>query len=152
LVVCLDVEAETPARAYGQTYEGMTLSGLDWESSDEWFGADGDLADPEELQAARMEYMADKPDSPVPARVFIVTYTHKHGGDVGAYRTREGAINAAHQLAFERVTQEDKWDAEDVERFQNTEDAEEAIDIFNTVEQDWSYGENLEITEAPLGD
>lgn len=58
LVVCIDVESETLAEAYAEVYRGMTASGLEWESSDEWFDEDGGLGDPDRLQAARMAYFA----------------------------------------------------------------------------------------------
>lgn len=150
LVVCVDVQAGTPEQAYGLTYEGMALSGLDWESSDEWFGADGEIASPDELQSARMAYMADKPDSPRPAQVYIVTYSHKHGLDCCAYRTEEGALNAAHQLAAERVG--DSWDEAERAKFENIEGAAEALGYFHEVELEVSYGECIEINERPLGD
>jgi hypothetical protein len=151
LVVCVDVQAEDPAKAYGETYEGMTLSGLDWESSDEWFGADGNPADPEELQTARMEYLDGK-GLDVHAQVCVLTYTHKHGVDVSAYRTREGAVAAAYGLACARV-EEDRWeDNEARAKFEAFEDFEAALGYFHEVELEWNYSENLEITESRLGD
>lgn len=86
-----------------------------------------------------------------PTPVFILLYTHKHGEDVSAYRTREGALNAAFDLAWQRVD-EDKWDEEDKARFNATETPEEAIDVFNQVEREWEYSEHLEITESILGE
>jgi hypothetical protein len=55
LIICVDVETNSLADAYKQVYEGMTKSGLDWESSDEWYDKDGETGDPDVLQEARME-------------------------------------------------------------------------------------------------
>jgi len=83
--------------------------------------------------------------------VYILTYTHKHGGDVSAYRTREGAFNAAYGLACARV---EEWDQEGACRlhFESLEDPEAQVDYFHEIEREMSYGEFLEITESQLGD
>jgi len=60
LVICVDVDANDLADAYGKVYEAMAKlpEGMDWESSDEWFDDSGDsTGDPDELQAARMKYL-----------------------------------------------------------------------------------------------
>jgi hypothetical protein len=79
--------------------------------------------------------------------VFTLTYTHKHGSDVGVYRTREGAEDAAYGLALERA---EEWDdKEDTARFK-AEDRDGAFDIFQEVEGEMAYGEILEINETEL--
>ena len=52
----------------------------------------------------------DCPDCSGPEMVYTLTYTHKHGSDVGVYKTRKGAITAALQLATERA---EEWDDEE---------------------------------------
>lgn len=90
-----------------------------------------------------------------PEMVYILTYEHKHGSDVGAYRTREGAVAAAYGLAAARV-EEDRWEACDTSsdraKFEAFDDLEAAVDFFNTAELEWNYSESLEITESKLGD
>jgi hypothetical protein len=79
--------------------------------------------------------------------VFTLVYTHKHGSDVGVYKTREGAEDAAYGLALERA---EEWDdEEDTARFK-AEDRDGAFDIFQEVEGEMAYGEILEINETEL--
>lgn len=56
IVVCVDFDDDgmSLVDCYQAVYEGMGKSGLDWESSDEWFDDDGMEGKPEVLQAARM--------------------------------------------------------------------------------------------------
>ena len=82
--------------------------------------------------------------------VWICTYTHKHGTDVGAYRTEAGAWKAAWQLANERV--DESWDEEDKARFKVIDNSIEALDLFHDIEGNISYGESFEIHRRPLGD
>jgi hypothetical protein len=83
-----------------------------------------------------------------PEMVFTLTYTHKHGADVGVYKTREGALAAAYGLAFERS---EEWDDEEATaRFKAEEDKVEALCIFDDVEANWAYSEILEISETEL--
>ena len=89
--------------------------------------------------------MSNKPET-----VFTLTYRHRHGVDVGVYRSEAGAINAAHQLAFERS---EEWEnEEDKERFQAEEDTLEALNIFDDIEMGFCDSESLEILEAQLRD
>lgn len=55
IVVCLDVEAATPRDAYALLYKRLqTLHPeIDWESTDEWFDADGMLLDEDVIEEAR---------------------------------------------------------------------------------------------------
>jgi hypothetical protein len=64
VVVCVDVDAPNLAVAYGLVYKAMSATGLEWESSDEWFDEDdnSDGGDPDELQAARMAYFRETED------------------------------------------------------------------------------------------
>ena len=82
--------------------------------------------------------------------VYVVTYEHKHGLDVGVYSTEEKAIEAAWDLAHNRVIEEDRWEKEQQEEFAAMEDLGEAIAFFNDVEQEWNYSEFIEILERPL--
>jgi len=64
-VICVDIEEDDTTKAYGEMYEAMRKSGLDWESTDEWFPPEeGEPGDPDELQAARMAYFG--PEGPPP--------------------------------------------------------------------------------------
>lgn len=56
IVVCIDVEAEAPADAYGKVYQQMNASASDWESSDEWFFPDGREVPIDEVNTARMAF------------------------------------------------------------------------------------------------
>jgi len=67
IVICVDVEADDLAQAYGKVYRAMMAAceappvgigpeDLAWESSDEAFDSDGGVVDPDDLQAARMAY------------------------------------------------------------------------------------------------
>lgn len=85
----------------------------------------------------------------IPEMVFTLTYTHKHGSDVGVYKTREGADAAAYGLACERV---EEWDEEGACRlhFESLEDRDEQMDYFHEIEGEMSCGELLEINETEL--
>jgi hypothetical protein len=81
-------------------------------------------------------------------KVYTLTYTHKHGADVGVYKTREGAIDAAHGLADERA---EEWDDEEATaRFKAEKNKLDALCIFDEVEAEWAYSEILEISETEL--
>jgi len=83
-----------------------------------------------------------------PEQVFTLTYTHKHGSDVGVYRSREGADAAAYGLATERV---EEWEDEGQKaKFTAMDDRDEALDYFHEVEMEWAYSENLEVIETVL--
>lgn len=66
LIVCIDVESPTLADAYGQVYKAMSATGLEWESSDEWYSDEEKdyefEGDPNVLQAARMAYFRETED------------------------------------------------------------------------------------------
>ena len=80
-------------------------------------------------------------------KVFTLTYIHKHGSDVGVYRTREGAEDAAYGLALERA---EEWDDKEATARFKAEDRDGAFDIFQEVEMEMAYGEILEVTETEL--
>ena len=89
-------------------------------------------------------------DGPNPPKetVFTLTYTHKHGSDVGVYKTYKGAADAAYGLASERV---EEWDDEEQKaEFAAFGDEEVALYYFHDVEMECSYGEILEITRTEL--
>ena len=66
LVVCIDIEAESLKEAYLAMRDNMIIGDAPacrgWETSDEWYGpdGDGDAGSPDELQAAIVESMQDK--------------------------------------------------------------------------------------------
>lgn len=59
LVVCVDVTADNLTEAYRKVRrfisEGPSENALGWETSDEWYGPDGEQGDEAELQAAIMK-------------------------------------------------------------------------------------------------
>jgi hypothetical protein len=102
-----------------------------------------------EINCPRCEGPVCKLDGNGPEKVFTLVYNHRHGSDVGVYKTREAANNAAHQLAYERVNEE--WDDEAAkDRFMDEDDACLALDIFDEVEMDRSDYESLEIGETEI--
>ena len=60
IVTCIDIEASSLEEAYEKLYlQFKTLpKGMEWESSDEAYGPDGEEVEPDELQAARMKVFA----------------------------------------------------------------------------------------------
>ena len=83
--------------------------------------------------------------------IYIITYQHKHGLDVGVYKTEKGALKAAHQLAYDQV--DGSWDDEDQKKeFLTEEDPALALQIFHEVEGETSYGEVIEIISTTLQD
>jgi hypothetical protein len=89
-------------------------------------------------------------DGAGPDMVYILTYEHKHGSDVSAHRTRDGAVANAYGIACARV-EEDRWEDGDARaKFEAFDDLEEALGYFHEVELEWNYSESLEITESKL--
>ena len=60
LVICIDVETDNPTEAYRTVSQALKTTGLDWESSDEWYDSDGTTGDTETLQTARMAVFAER--------------------------------------------------------------------------------------------
>jgi len=64
LVVCIDVPADSLKEAYGKmrkfVTDGNPENALGWETSDEWYGPDGEQGDEVELQAAIMANLKEK--------------------------------------------------------------------------------------------
>jgi hypothetical protein len=67
IVVCIDVEADTPAEAYATLHtmfahvaaDPVLGSMVDWESTDEWFDADGNPMTEAEQDAARKAFFQE---------------------------------------------------------------------------------------------
>ncbi len=57
IIVCIDVDAADLATAYAAVRRGMDASGLEYESSDEWYRPDGEQGDADELSAARLSVL-----------------------------------------------------------------------------------------------
>jgi hypothetical protein len=67
IVICVDLASEDLVEGYTELWHGMAKSGLDWESSDEWYAEDGQEIVEEAQQDARMEAIAKRRKSrPVP--------------------------------------------------------------------------------------
>jgi hypothetical protein len=61
IIVALDVEAKTPEDAYKKLYDALPLlhpRGIDWESTDEWYGTDGEALTEEAVSAARLRVLS----------------------------------------------------------------------------------------------
>jgi len=54
IVICVDLVPDTVEQAYYDLYTIMGKTGLDWESSDEWYAANGDPIPESVAQATRM--------------------------------------------------------------------------------------------------
>ena len=90
--------------------------------------------------------------------IFIITYHHRHGTDVSAAKSENGAREIAAALAYDRC-QEDVWSEEDVARFKaiidtpfHLVDNVGAIALFEECEGKLYDGETIEITQTVLGD
>lgn len=65
-VVCVDVDADTLDEAYEALQRNMpsnraAMSGVEWETTEEWFDPDSEEpGDPERLEAARKKYFAKR--------------------------------------------------------------------------------------------
>ena len=65
IVSCIDVEAESPKEAYKKLNKVMgdvemkTEGGISWESTDEWYGADGDILGEQEVTEVRLEALQE---------------------------------------------------------------------------------------------
>ena len=79
--------------------------------------------------------------------VHVCLYSHKHGVDVGVYKTAKaleaGVLNVMHL----RV---DEWDDGDVAKFRKLRSFDKKLALFRDVEQNVSYGETLELFEREL--
>jgi len=66
LVVCIDIEADSLQEAYGKLWRGMAPTVFEdaWESSDEWYGSDGEPGTEEELSDARSAFFQTLPEEP----------------------------------------------------------------------------------------
>jgi hypothetical protein len=61
ICVLIDVGTSSPVEAYRTVRRALDAARLDWESSDEWYDADGDAIDPEEVQQIRKRVFAEEP-------------------------------------------------------------------------------------------
>ena len=64
ICICVDLDTNEPIEAYASLYETMSKTGLEWESSDEWFLDDGSLMTAEDAQAARMAVFKQREENP----------------------------------------------------------------------------------------
>ena len=53
IVICVDLVPDRLEGAYYDLFQAMAKSGLDWESSDEWYQCDGERVSDDDAQAAR---------------------------------------------------------------------------------------------------
>jgi len=67
IVVCIDIDADSTEDAYGKVYTAMGLlerenEDIEWESSDEWYGPEGNPIPEEDVQAACMAFLGSEID------------------------------------------------------------------------------------------
>lgn len=60
IVICVDLESADPVEAYRELFNLMAKSGLDWESSDEWYADDGESIHQDDQQEVRMKVFAER--------------------------------------------------------------------------------------------
>ena len=70
IVICCDVDADTATEAYEKLYRALLPldgfdTGIQWESTDEWFDADGEPMTEDEISAIRLEVIT-KLDQEIP--------------------------------------------------------------------------------------
>lgn len=79
--------------------------------------------------------------------VHVCLYSHKHGVDVGVYKTAKaleaGVLNVMHL----RV---DEWDDPWRAKFRKLRSFDKKLALFRDVEQNVSYGETLELFEREM--
>lgn len=60
IVARIDLDTDDPTKAYTMLDKALGLAestySLEWESSDEWYGPDGEPMDEEEISRVRMEF------------------------------------------------------------------------------------------------
>lgn len=61
ICICIDVDTDDAETAYGIVFDKMLESRLDWESSDEWYGDDGEPLAQDVISEARMRVLAKRP-------------------------------------------------------------------------------------------
>lgn len=58
IVICVDLTPDHIEHAYRDLYLAMQSAGLEWESTNEWYRADGQRIDESDLTQARMTVFA----------------------------------------------------------------------------------------------
>ena len=79
--------------------------------------------------------------------VHVCLYSHKHGVDVGVYKSAKALEAGVLNVMDLRV---DEWDPEDVVKFRKLRSFNNKLGLFRDVEQNVSYGETLELFEREL--
>lgn len=79
--------------------------------------------------------------------VHVCVYSHKHGVDVGVYKTPETLESTVADIMAERSLD---WDDGDKAKFNKLRSFSKKLALFHEVEQNISYGETLEIFEREL--
>jgi hypothetical protein len=79
--------------------------------------------------------------------VHVCLYSHKHGVDVGVYKTAKALEAGVLNVMDLRV---DEWDPELVVKFRKLRSFNNKLGLFRDVEQNVSYGETLELFEREL--
>lgn len=65
IVICLDVETDSPSEAYEHVYKHMQRikvehPEIDWESTDDWFGPDGAQLSKEDIAKIRLDLQVSR--------------------------------------------------------------------------------------------
>lgn len=84
ICICIDLDTANIEVAYRQVYEAMGKTGLDWESSDEWFYGDGDTIPEFIISEARMRVLDAKAE---PTRTPIDYVCDECGGNEISFET-----------------------------------------------------------------
>ena len=79
--------------------------------------------------------------------VHVCLYSHKHGVDVGVYKSAKALEAGVLNVMDLRV---DEWDPEDVVKFRKLRSFNNKLGLFRDVEQNVSYGETLELFEREM--
>jgi hypothetical protein len=78
-VICVDVDKEDVTEAYKELHHGMTMSDLEWESTDEWYTPDGGQGLEEAIEAARMSLHPQSDGPPYDAATATGMYDREDG-------------------------------------------------------------------------
>lgn len=79
--------------------------------------------------------------------VHVCLYSHKHGVDVGVYKTTKALEASVASIMQERV---EDWDGDDQAKYRKFRSFDKKLALFHEVEQNISYGETLELFERTV--
>jgi hypothetical protein len=80
--------------------------------------------------------------------VHVCLYSHKHGVDVGVYKTAKALEDGVLNVMDNRVDID--WHDEDKAKYRKLRSFNNKLGLFRDVEKNISYGETLELFEREL--